>query len=481
MKLFGNTSVKGRQSAPRPRAEDNPRVSTVELRSETVSVAAKKQKKDRFVKVYLICVLCVLLIIAAGLLLLWRRMDVYERSRPARAVEAWIDATDSAGWRTLLSGMGVEDSYLSGLDLADAEYYKKLELYTDETPTFGVRFGKKTMLVASLKRGEALGFGSNAWEIGSVSLADSGFTVYAPVGAAVTVDGAPVPEDSLVQRDAQPLTLGVFEQGRDDIPGLSKYVLNDVFGVERVQVTDAEGNALSPAYSSGVSWYYPPLTSDYTVIAPAAAAVTVNGVTVTEENAASCRERGENDAYRIFDGIEDSLPFSLEAADRRIWTVEGLVARPAVAAVLSDGTALAAVNETNNTWEFEDVPVGAPDAALAAELEEYILNVFDAHIAYLGNRAGNFEGNYGRYTAYLVPGSEAAEQARRARESVVWAKGQNTHPTAVVKEVLRYAEDCFTAQVDFTPENDPDGDVNSNIFVFVRYNGEWRVVRVMNQ
>lgn len=466
MKLFGNTSAR-------------PRVAVEEHRSETLSETAARPKKDRFRTGYRIYVLCFLLLIAAGLLLLWKRMDVYERSRPERAVETWAAGFDAAGWRALLSEKGVEESYLDTLELSAAEYYKKLDTSTAESPAFGLRFGKKTMLTVSLAPGEALGFGSHGWGVGAVALAPSGLTVYAPEDAAVAVGGVPVGADRLVQRDAQPLELSVFERGRTDIPGLAKFALDEVFTVERVTVTDAAGNALALAQRSGDSYYYPPLTTDYTVIVPAAARVMVNGVEVTEENAPVTRERVVYDAYRVFEGIEDSVPVSFADQTRCAWVVAGLTAEPEIVAVMPDGTALTA-EVSGDVWEFPWEPEVARDTALAEELNDYILDVFDAYVAYLGNRGGNFEGNYSRYTAYLVPGSDAAERARRARESVVWAKGQNTHPDAELGEVLRYSADCFTARVDYTPEDAPGGEVSSDLFVFVRQGARWRVVRVLN-
>ena len=44
-----------------------------------------------------------------GLMLLWYRMDVYERSRPGIAMETLLAAADETYWRGLLTGLGMEE------------------------------------------------------------------------------------------------------------------------------------------------------------------------------------------------------------------------------------------------------------------------------------------------------------------------------------------------------------------------------------
>ena len=480
MKLFGNTGTRG--VSRRDTTRTAPRVRSVSASAVAVAMREAPKTADvrRFRRGYWIYVLCMLVIIAAGLTYLWFRMDTYEKSLPQRAVETWMEARSAADWRSALTGAGVDAAFVDTLDLTDVRCYKKLDAWTDDAPAYTVSFGGKSLLTVTLRTGEALAFGKHGWEVGAVKAAPSGLAVFVPDGAAVTVDGAPVAADCLVRKNAQPLTLGPFEQGRDDIPGLDKYALDTVYTVDRVQVTDAEGSALAAAYSAGNAWYYPPLTSDVSVVAPASAAVTLNGVLLSEENAAAEAIAPDNSEYEMFSGIEDWLPFRCESLGRTAWTVQSLVAAPEVAAVMPDGTALQA-EQSDALWDFPSPPAGKPDPDLKAELHDFLLDVFDAHIAYQGNRNKTIAANYSRYTAYLLPDSEAWDQTRRAYGSVEWAKGLGTHPDATLGEVLRYHADCFTAQVDYTPEGEPDGPVRSNIYVYVRSNGNWRVVRILNK
>ncbi len=497
MKMFGSSSGKHvrrddelsapvvmTRSAPAPQPEQP--APTVQERSARTSVAVlerpviphsepvpvgRGKKKSRFLLGYLIFVFVFLALIAAGLTFLWQRMDAYERSRPYRPMDQLMTGTNAADWRGRLSEAGVEDSFLDTLDFNAVNYTKKLGDYSDEQPVYSIRFGKKAMLTATLAQGEPLRYGFHTWELESLTLVDSGLTVFAPEGALVTVHGQPVDPECLVQRNAQSVTVGPLEAERADIPGLSKYVLNRCFAADDIAVTDAEGNALTLGFQKGKSYYYPPLTSGYVIEAPSLVTVTVNGIVLTGENS-----EVSGKALEDFEGLGESVPVDPE--DMR-YVIDGLLLRPAVKAVFSDGTELLPVEETDGRWVFRLVP----DAEFGAAQMDYILKVFDAYIAFLGNRNADLNGNYRRYLAYLVPGSEAAERASKSLDSLYWVKGRDTSLDGVtLGDVIRYGDDCFTAWLDFTRRIDANTeDNNSYLFIFVRYNDQWRVVRVMNK
>lgn len=441
--------------------------------SETRTAVAvlPERKKHGFLIGYLIYLIVFLLLIAAGLTVLWLRMDAYEKSRPYKAMDALMAQMTAADWRDQLSSAGVEDSYIDALDLQTASYVKKLGEYTDQHPVYSIRFGKKAMLVASLKEGQALRFGYHAWEPDELDIVDSDLTIFAPEGAVVTVHGQPVGPEAAVQRNAQPITLGPLEAERSDIPGLTKYILNRCYAIESVEVFDAEGNALSQAYHRKNSYYYPPLTSGYVIEAPSGVTVKVNGVTLTEENASITRTPLED-----FEGLGDSVPVS--PAELR-YVIDGLMLRPNVEAVFENGDVLTPYEEKEDGWVFRLLP----DPVFAAEQESYILTVFDAYIAFLGNRDGELYKNYQRYQSYLLPGSDAAKRAEKSLDSLYWVSGRDTALDGVtLGDVIRYGDNCFTAWLDFTRRLVDGGeDNNSYLFIFVRSNNQWRVARVMNK
>ena len=501
MKLFGNSSgkhlrrddslpearspqpVRQREEtvpAAAPRQEPAPVRSAVAVMERPAAEAASPspapqkttvRKRSRFLLGYLIYLLVFLLIIAVGLTVLWLRMDAYERSRPYQPMEQLMRSTSEADWRRMLSEAGVENSYLDTLDFSSVNYVKKLGVYTDEQPVYNIRFGKKTMLVASLAEGRPLRFGFNAWDLETLTLVESNLAIYAPEGALVTVHGQPVGPEALAKRNAQPVTLGPFEADRSDIPGLNKYVLTHNFSAEDVVVTDADGSTLELGYQKGNSYYYPPLTSAYVIEAPSMVTVSVNGIPLTEENA-----KVERKPLEDFADLGDSVSVSPE--DVR-YEIDGLLVRPTVRAAFADGAELVPAEETDDRWSFRL----QPDATFAAEQEQRILTIFDAYIAFLGNRNGDLNGNYRRYLSYLVPDSDAAKRATKSLDSLYWVKGRDTSLDGVkLGDVVRYGDDCFTAWIDFTRRLVDGGeDNNSYLFIFSRYQNEWRVARVMNK
>ena len=424
---------------------------------------------SRFFRGYLIFVLAFFFLILGGLMLLWKRMDVYERSRPGNAVADFFAAADGTYWRELLAGLGMEESYIGTLDLNDVVYEKDLAAYTDETPAYRVRFGGETLLNVTLKPGEKLPFNSNAWELGEFHLKASGLTVYAPKSAELRINGEPVGAEKLMAENALPVETGPFEEAFRDEFALSKYVLDEIYTVENLTVTDAAGDPLPLSGSEGKNYYFAPLTGSVTVTAPSFAAVMLNGVAVTEENAAV--QRGPIPELRA----AESFITANNTPETLTWTVDGLFRTPVVEALRFDGVYLTPAEETEGRWVY----AAEHDAAFASEVERRILTVFDAYAAYTTNKNGKLEDNYQRYVACLVPGSDAADRAYRAKESVYWATGRSAAVESVtISEVIRWAEDCFTAKVNFTLVTDETEDENGYLIVFVRYNGEWRAVSV---
>ena len=510
MKLFGNSSGKHirREDVPPPRSSLEPQEQTENVQRpqperriepdtvpavERVTASARtatavaerppatvvdaepewnpEKRTSHFWRGYLIYILVFLLIIAAGLSVLWLRMDAYERSRPYRPMDALMEANTPESWRKQLFSAGVAESYLDTLDFNAASYTKKLGVYTDEHPVYSIRFGKKTMLTATLRESRPLRFGFREWMLDSLTLVDSGLTVFVPENATVKLNGTKLGAEYIAERNAQNITLGPLETVRNDIPGLTKYVLNHVFSADGILVTDAEGNDLDLGMQKGTAYYYPPLTSGYVIEAPNAVNVTVNGVTLTDGNAEITHKPLED-----FEGLGDSVPVRPEDLT---YVIDGLIAVPEVKAVFPDGSELYPAETDEDRWIFRL----EPDADFGKTMEDRILTVFDAYIAFLGNRNADLYGNYRHYLSYLVPGSEAAQRAEKSLDSLYWVKGRDTSLDSVsVGDVIRYGDDCFTAWIDFTRRLvDGGDDDNSYIFIFVRYNNEWRVVRVMNK
>ncbi len=426
-----------------------------------------KRKKSKFAIGFTLYLLLLFWLNLLGLALLWRGMDAYEKSRPDHGMEALLAGTDSAYWHGFLTQKGVSAGYVDTLDLEHAAFYKKMDSYTEETPVYCIRFGNEDMLTVSLKEGEKLPFGCHEWETGDIELAGSGLCIYIPQDAVIRIDGEAVGTECLVQENAQKLSLGIFDENRDDIGGLSKYRMDDIYDMEGVTVEDAGGSRLELAYSAGKSYYYAPLMEDYRITVPAGSTVKVNGIVLSEENSLKEIQSDED-----FEGIEDFIPF---VPGREIYTVQGLILPPEVTVETNGGNRLeCTVEDGEYLYEIDD--------EISQTLSDYIMTVFDAYVAYSGNRNRNLSANYERYVSYLVPDSEAAKRAYMAQGSLKWTFGWDTKlKDAGITKYMAYSEDMSACQINFTLINDEVENANAYLFIFVKYNGEWRVVRILNK
>lgn len=426
------------------------------------------RKKNKFAVGFMIYMLALLLIVLGGLALLWRRMDVYEQSRPEHEMEALLAAgSDGAYWREILIGKGVSEHYVDTLELDRASFYKRMEFYTDSEPVYGVRFGNENMLIVRLREGRKLSFGYYLWQIGSIDVVESSLCIYAPADAVIRVHGRELGRDCLVQENVQELSLSIFERNRQDIEGLAKYQPGNVYDMEGVTVEDSSGNLLELSYSSGKSFYYPPLMDDYTITVPSGSSVTVNGIVLDGENAET-----ETTMDADFEGIEDFLPF---VPEQSVYRLSGLIMPPEITVETAGGNHLVSSGEGRNyLYEIED--------EIPEELAGYVMKAFDAYIAYSGNRNSETDQNYNRYMAYLVPGSEAAVRARKAKMSVIWMPERDTRlKSAGISRYIAYSDEFFSCQINYSLVDDEKENANAYLFIFCKYNGEWRIVRVLNK
>lgn len=429
--------------------------------------SSDKRTKSKFAMGFTIYMASLFCIILVGLVLFWRRMDAYEQSRPEHEMEALLGRTDAAYWRDVLLEQGVGEHYVDTLDLEHASFYKRMDVYTDGEPAYGIRFGEEDMLIVRLKEGQGLSFGYHLWQTGSIDVLESSLCIYAPVDAVIRVHGRELDRGCLVQENAQELSLGIFEQNRREIGGLAKFQPGNVYDMDGVTVADGRGNLLELSYSSGNAYYYPPLTDDYTITVPAGSSVRVNDILLDGNN--SLKEtRSDED----FEGIEGFLPF---VPGQDVYRVEGLILPPEVTVETAAGNRLTEdVDARNYLYEIDDE---MPEA-----LSGYVMEVFDAYVAYSGNRNGELERNYSRYKSFLVPDSEAAKRAYNSRVSLSWASGRDTRlKSADVGKYAAYSEDLFSCRINYSLVDDETEDANAYLFIFCKYNGQWRVVRVLNK
>ena len=432
-----------------------------------VKNAPVRAKKSRF-GIWMVLYSAVFLAISAALLgVLWHRLDVFEASRPDTAFAEWM-AVNKGGIRGKMESMGIEKSFLDTLDFDNVTYYKKLDEYTEQSPAYGIRLGKRTYLTAFLAPDEALDYDSNTWRVSELKVIPSELCVYIPDDAALYISGVSADEKYAAEKNAQSIQLSVLESARADILGLKKYALTDVYGMENVKVLSANGEELAPSVVSGESYYFAPVESDYKIVAPGEFAVYVNDIRLDDGNSEILSEK-----LGDFEGVEDMIPYVPVV---NTYIVRGLIAEPYIRAESYDGSVPEPVSNENGFIVYEL----AEDAAFKADVSQRITDAFRAYVNFSGNKNKDFQTNLNNYLKFLVPNSEAARRAKSAGSSLLWVNGRDTTlGSSEIASVIRYGEDMFTAEMKFTIKTAPETD-HSVLFLFVRYEDSWRIVRVLN-
>lgn len=422
--------------------------------------------KNKFVLGFTVYMLILFSAILIGLALLWKRMDAYEQSRPEHALEALIARTQADYWSSLLLGEGVPESYVSTLDFTDISFFKKMEISGGGPPVYGIRFGDTEMLHVYLKGGRGLSFGYHQWEVDYIEKAESRLFLYVPLDAVIRVEKGEA-DSRLVQENVPGVEISPFDKNRKDAPRLAKYHLPGTYDMNGVTVTDKDGNLMELSYSQGNSYYFVPPVDDYTIIVPSGSKVRANGILLDAKNSSF-----ETRSMKDFEGIEDFVPF---VPKQDIYTIEGLLLPPDVTVETVAGSLSVFANEDKiYLYEQED--------ELSEDLSKYIMTVFDAYIAYSGNRSGELAQNYQRYLSYLLPGSEPAQRASKAQASIAWMSGRDARlKSAEVRDYVSYSEELFTCRIYFSLRDVESQEDNVYLFIFRKYNGEWRVARILNK
>ncbi len=139
------------------------------------------------------------------------------------------------GANALTSGKKLSYDFLSGEHTEDRPAYV---VTCDDEPLAVIRFKKQETTAK---------YGLPLWEIKSVNwLVDSkeGYTVSAPVGVTLKINGVTINEDSAVETGIQHDRARYFK-GYAEIPSYNKYSIDHIYGEPIIEATNAYGDNLA--------------------------------------------------------------------------------------------------------------------------------------------------------------------------------------------------------------------------------------------
>ena len=215
-------------------------------------------KKGVFWKAYGIVVTCSLVLILAGLGVLWFYLDNYEKSRPEYKVDEIVEKLNKSDIDDLLTYLDIQVTEFENMD--SVKEYLKSELSgewsytknrndsTDEEPCYIlIKDGDKVGSISLNKEGKQGIFKMSNYSLASFNTElnkTRTVTIKAPNNAAVFVNGIALSDDYVSSNDEEVVDLE-YVVDYIETPTYKSYKLDNIYGDLDVKVVGVSGNELS--------------------------------------------------------------------------------------------------------------------------------------------------------------------------------------------------------------------------------------------
>lgn len=472
-----------------------------------------RPKRRRWRRFLLIYAAVWLVLAGAGCAVFYKYLSVYERARPEHVMDSLMETTARETWlgyvkNSIEQSAGefddtaalyteYETALLSGKEFS----YRRASESAAEEPEFIVRCGGVDVCAVTLaaQPGSELGFGKHLWQVGSIApcealrnLRSTAVEITALPDEPVYINGIELTDAQIAERDVAIEGLSEIETRFTDVPHLTRYRVEKMYGA--ITVTNAAGDEIAPEadVGDGVTRYALPVPRySVSIIAPADVTVTLCGAALTPDDAQSS-DRG------ILRGLEE---YTGDAAyDTVHWSFEGLCSVPDVQATAADGTALSPlVGKSGQIMFFRP-----NDEELQSAVQDRVKYFFNRYIDY-SSRA--FQGNLSlsrkdvadetvemssavrdsmrRYYGLLdciLWSTDLYQYVQNSTDAMIWASATSVSYDELTFTDFSYVgENCFVCTIrykaDFTAnawqEQKNYNMQNAYELAFVRSNGIW--------
>ncbi|MBR4392956.1 MAG: hypothetical protein IKT07_02925 [Oscillospiraceae bacterium] len=418
-----------------------------------------KRAKKRWRHFLILWALILLIIGAAGCIVLYKYLDVYEQTRPEIVIEEFLrDQTAESIVAMAQKNMNLEltefedasvlyEEYLSTVDTSlPLTYRSEKRLNTNDLAVYAVRSGPSDLCYVELvPTDDAPGFGRHHWTVGTVSpsviterLNSTVVTIDTLAGNDVYLNGRPVGSSYLTEEHIDIPDLTPLESSFPDAPFFVRYTVSPLYG--DISVQNASGEELNPDRETADGVHYQADSGSHTlsITAPNDVRVSVNGIPLTEKDIVSSSP-----------GILKDLELYTGETDYRVneYRFEGLYSLPEISAVDSQGNELIPVNSAEGKYTF----FSGGDPSLAAEYQPIAERFFHSYMNYSANAFD--ETRYWNLLSRILPGTELYNYIARSREAMVWASKTATEYKDLRYENFQQVGDyCFTCTVIYSAE-----------------------------
>ena len=231
----------------------------------------------RFVTGMLVYALVFLVVLMAGLWLLWDYIDAYEQSRPLNTIKAYVNSVTAEdmceGSADLLDNL---DSHVQSREEAcqvirdsavqSLSYARKSGESTEERQVYVLRCGRQVIGQLAISAGEPDWYGFRVWSVTETSfdfshLLGESVSVTVPSDFTVSANGVALDETYITERDIPYSTLEAF-YGEFPLPSMVTYTAENFLGECTLAVTDRDGNAVEVGADMNWDPYLPSCTDE---------------------------------------------------------------------------------------------------------------------------------------------------------------------------------------------------------------------------
>jgi len=367
-------------------------------------------KKKVFLKSLIIYSAILVVVIAAGLLVLRSFLVSFEASRPDNAAEEFIL---SSGKEYFLEGaqeairQGFNEFSDKNAALSDYGIDSAKELVwqsrggDENFRYYDVKIGSSRFASVTLQPGEDVGFGMNSWEVKECKFSpgsETKLTLVLPVGAHAEINGIAVSNDYYSSADE---IQAAKKHEFDLLPEADVYTVTGLRGPSTVKAFDANGEELEPEeLSKNTIQFIPQAEHGFSFYTVPQAEVYVNGEKLNAEY-----------STEEFDYIYSGVSLAH-------YECSELFSEPDIS-VLVNG------NEVQST-ELSIGECFIPDASPepSEEIKLFIEKFIKKYSEFSSNLGEDSYGNFSALSEYLLKGSELYKRTEESRDTIIWREGR---------------------------------------------------------
>ena len=445
-----------------------------------------KKKGGRFGLAFGIYTVLLVLILAAGCVVLWFYLDAYEATRPDSAMDEFTELADEAYWSDAVAGaFNVAETPFENRDELMEELcmsvlrsnplvYREDESWSETNLVYMVSAGGTDVCRVTLgspAEGADAGFGFTYLAVTRVELLASftspaahEITITAPADAEVAVNGVALTEEyAYGELDPTAALIPDLEAGRADelftvytVTGL--YAPVEVYCSSAAQDNAVEGSSVTFPLGEG--------SLSYRILAPEGSSVSVNGVELADSY--NTGELVTPAFLADFDNYGGKLP------ELELWTVDGLHLAPEI--VVTDANGAETTDFAADGNELSFFPEG--DSTFSSQYGSQVRDFIDAYINYL---TGEDSADYDALQAMVLDGSALEAELEELNASYAGNGLLAEHVYVRGDSFQRISSTCFAASID-VEYSDAEGEEVNEVYtvVYVMYGGRWFCANVVS-